>query len=384
MSTFITVLLTVLVFGMMIFVHELGHYLTARLFDVHILEFSIGMGPKLISRRSKKTGILYSLRILPIGGYVQMVGENGEDGMNEAEKEKYFSENPALAEFENDPRALSKKPIWQRMIIIAAGGITNIVIGLLLTFVMVGSMQALGGTTVGAFNENATSNQYGLEENDIIVKVNNTSVSTHMMLAYSVMYYGDEPIDLTVIRGADIQYNEKGEMVNYTGGEKIVLEDVVFPAEAMDEYGNAVYGDMDFRVYPVEKNFFTVVSQSFEYGSMMIKTVWDGLFDLISGRYGIEAFSSPVGISSEIGSAARSGASSFLYIVVILSVNLGIINLLPIPALDGGHLLFYFIELIRRKPVGAKLRARLNAVFMMLIFGFAFFILFKDIVNIFI
>ena len=92
MSTFITVLLTVLVFGMMIFVHELGHYLTARLFDVHILEFSIGMGPKLISRRSKKTGILYSLRILPIGGYVQMVGENGEDGMNEAEKEKYFSE----------------------------------------------------------------------------------------------------------------------------------------------------------------------------------------------------------------------------------------------------------------------------------------------------
>ena len=216
------------------------------------------------------------------------------------------------------------------------------------------------------------------------MKVNNTSVSTHMMLAYSVMYYGDEPIDLTVLRGADIQYNEKGEMVNYTGGEKIVLEDVVFPAEAMDEYGNAVYGDMDFRVYPVEQTFFTVVSQSFEYGSMMIKTVWDGLFDLISGRYGIEAFSSPVGISSEIGSAARSGASSFLYIVVILSVNLGIINLLPIPALDGGHLLFYFIELIRRKPVGAKLRARLNAVFMMLIFGFAFFILFKDIVNIFI
>ena len=204
------------------------------------------------------------------------------------------------------------------------------------------------------------------------------------MLAYSVMYYGDEPVDLTVIRGADIKFNKEGEIVSYKGGKKQLLKDVSFPAEAMDEYGNAVYGDMDFRVYPVEKNFLTVVSQSFEYGRMMIKTVWDGIYDLLSGRYGIEAFSSPVGISSEIGSAARSGSSSLLYIVVLLSVNLGIINLLPIPALDGGHLAFYFIELIIRRPINAKIKSRINAVAMMLIFGFAFFILFKDIVNIFI
>lgn len=384
MSTLITVLLTVLIFGTLIFVHELGHYLTARMFDVHVLEFSIGMGPKLFSRKSKKTDIVYSLRLLPIGGYVQMVGENGEEGMNEAEREKYFSENPEMEEFRNDPRALSKKPLWQRMIIIAAGGVTNVLIGLLLTFVMVASMPALGGTVVGDFHESSLSDKSGLEKNDIIVKINNTPVSTHMMLAYSVMYYGDDPVDLTVIRGADIKFNGDGEIVSYEGGRKQVLRGVSFPAEAMDEYGNAVYGDMDFRVYPVEKNFFSVVSQSFEYGRMMIKTVWDGIYDLISGRYGIEAFSSPVGISSEIGNAAKSGSSSLLYIVVLLSVNLGIINLLPIPALDGGHLAFYFIELIIRRPINAKIKSRINAVAMMLIFGFAFFIMFKDIVNIFI
>ncbi len=369
---------------MLILVHELGHYLTARLFDVHILEFSIGMGPKIISRKSKKNDIIYSLRLLPIGGYVQMVGENGEEGLNEAEKAKYFEENPEMVQYADDPRALSKKPIWQRMIIIAAGGVTNIVIGLLLTVVMVASMPVLGGTAVAAFDEDATSVNYGLQKEDIIVKVNNTSVSTHMMLAYSVMYYGDAPIDLTVVRGADIKYNEKGQMVSYKGGEKIKLEDVVFPSETFDEYGNAVYGDMDFKIYAVEKNLLSTLSQSAEYGRMMIKTVWDGLFDLIRGKYGIEAFSSPVGISGEIGDAAKSGSSSLLYIVVLLSVNLGIINLLPIPALDGGHLMFYVIELIIRRPISPKVKGYLNAAFMVLIFGFAFFIMFKDVVNLFI
>lgn len=370
----------------MIMTHELGHYLTARLFDVHILEFSIGMGPKIISRKSKKTNIRYSLRLLPIGGYVQMVGENGEEAMNAAEREKYLSDDPEAAALADDPRALSKKPIWQRMIILAAGGMTNIIIGLLLTVVMVSTMSALGGTVIHSFSEEATSCDYGLQEEDIIVKVNNTHVSTHMMLAYCVMYYGDEPIDLTVIRGAELERNPENEnqIIGYKGGEKIVLKDVVFPSDSVDEYGNVVYGDTDFKVYSVQKNFFTVITQSFEYGRMMIKTVWDGLFDLITGRYGLEAVSGPVGVSSEIGNAARSGLSSFLYIVIMLSVNLGILNLLPIPALDGGHLVFCLIELIRRKPISAKIKGRINAVAMAIIFGFAIIVMFKDVFKLFI
>lgn len=399
MTVFITIALTVLVFGTLILVHELGHYITARIFDVHILEFSIGMGPKIISRKSKKTDILYSLRLLPIGGYVQMVGENGEDEADEALRKKYALEpsgegskdfenniDASLngAQYEDDPRALSKKPVWQRMIIIAAGGLTNIIIGLLLSFAMVISMQGMGGTAVAEFHEGAVSCQNdGLRENDIILKVNNTRVNTHMFLAYSIMYYGYQPVDITIVRGADISYNDKGEMTGYKGGEKMVLHDVTFAIETEDK-ANLSYGVVDFMVYRVEKNFLSVVSQSLEYGRMMIKTVWDSLHDLVVGKYGIEAFSGPVGVSSEIGTAARSGSTSFLYIVVLLSINLGIINLLPIPALDGGHLLFYVIELIRRKPVSAKLRAKINGVAMMLIFGFAIFIMFKDIVNLFV
>lgn len=382
-----------LVFGALIFVHELGHYITARIFDVHILEFSIGMGPAIFKRRSKKTNILYSVRLLPIGGYVQMVGENGEENVDPALQKKYDlapsgetvpeetkEDTEILAE---DPRALSKKPIWQRMIIIAAGGLTNIIIGFILAFVMVSTMQALGGTVVGEFKEGAMSSQYGLEENDIILKVNNTRVDTHMFLAYSVMYYGAEPVDITVIRGADIKFNDEGKIISYSGGEKKVLSGVQFAIETEEE-ANITYGVMDFKVYPVEKNFLSVVSQSLEYGRLMIKTVWDSLHDLVVGKYGIEAFSSPVGISNELGNAARTSSTNFLYLVVLLSINLGIINLLPIPALDGGHLLFYVIELIRGKPVSAKLRAKINSVAITIIFGFAILIMFKDIVKLFV
>lgn len=414
---FVTILLTVLVFSALILVHELGHYITARIFDVHILEFSIGMGPTIYSHKSKKTDILYSVRLLPIGGYVQMVGENGEEEVDSALQKKYdltpsgksadpnanaaleieekeekegkegkeSKEDGAPSKPQEDPRALSKKPIWQRMIIIAAGGLTNIIIGLILTVVMVATMNGIGGTVVAEFKEGAVSQKYGLKENDIILKVNNTHVNTHMFLAYSIMYYGNEPIDLTVVRNADIEYNDNGEMTGYSGGEKIELKDVVFAIETMDEeQGGVAYGVVDFQVYRVEKNFASVISQSFEYGVMMIKTVWDSLHDLIVGKYGIEAFSSPVGISGEIGNAAKNGATSFLYLVVLLSINLGIINLLPIPALDGGHLLFYVIELIRGKPISASLRAKINGIALTLIFGFALFIMFKDIVNLFI
>jgi len=309
----------------MILAHELGHYTMARVFDVHILEFSIGMGPKIFSRKSKKTGIVYSLRALPIGGFVQMVGENGEDEMNEREKSEYgaheddgadggSSEKGASGESApvegesqaDDPRALSKKPIWQRLLILAAGGVTNIVIGIILTFVLVMTMQTLGSTVIGDFNENATSNAK-LQAGDVVVRVKNTPVTGHMMLAYSIMHSGNKPIDITVVRGADIVYNDDGEVVSYSGGERIVLEDVVFPPDTVDEYGGAVFGDMDFRVYRAEKNFGSVIQQSLEYSAMMIKTVWDGLFDLIRGRYGFEAVSGPVGVSSEIGSAAKSG-----------------------------------------------------------------------------
>ena len=373
---------------MLILTHELGHYITARIFDVHILEFSIGMGPKLISKKSKKTGIIYSLRLLPIGGFVQMVGENGDETMTEEERQRYASETSENTEPEfydaellDDPRALSGKPIWQRMIIIAAGGLTNIIIGILLTFALVMSMPVLGSTVIGEFDEGASSSAVEkLQEGDVVVKVGHTRVSTHMMLAYEIMHSGYEPIDITVIRGADIKYSDDGKVISYSGGEREVIKDVEFPKEQI-EGCNVVYGVMDFRVYASERTAGLTFRSALEYSRMMIKTVWDSIFDLIRGRYGVEAISGPVGVSREVGSAAKSGGSSLLYLVVLLSINLGVVNLLPIPALDGGQMVFYLIELIRGKPISAEIRGRINAVALMLLFGFAILIMIKDVIQ---
>lgn len=189
--------------------------MTARMFGVGINEFSIGMGPKIISKISRKSGTAYSLRLLPIGGYVSMKGED---------------------EDVSDPDSFSSKPAWQRMIIIIAGSVMNILLGLILVIIMVLSSKNLGSTVIYKFaSDNAISAESGLEENDRIVKIGNTSVHTSTELAYEIMHDGTEPIDVTVIRG----------------GEKIVVPDVVFPTTVSS---GIVIADLDFYVYAEAKH----------------------------------------------------------------------------------------------------------------------------------
>ena len=171
----LTVIVSVLVFGFLIFIHEFGHYISARIFNVTIEEFSIGMGPRLVSWVSKKTNIRYSIALLPIGGFVMMPGENGEDTDNE--------EDP----YANDPNTFGKKPVWQRFIITAAGATVNIVAGFLAMFIITLSIN-FGGTVVGVFYEDSelqeyygeeikvTSRDHGLQVNDKILKVDGKRV----------------------------------------------------------------------------------------------------------------------------------------------------------------------------------------------------------------
>lgn len=343
----LTILIAILVFGFLILVHELGHYIFARIFDVHIHEFSIGMGPKLISKTSKKTGIAYSLRALPIGGYVMMAGEDEET---------------------DDPRALNKKPVWQRIIITAAGGVINILIGFILTAVMVLCMPRLGGTTIAEFQENAPSAGY-LQAGDTILSVDGHSVTTHMDLAYEIMRLGIDPVDIEVERD----------------GQKMLIEDVVFPVEEME--GSKI-GDMDFILYAVRKTPGTVLRQTFAYCRLSVKQVWESLIDLIRGRYSLKSLSGPVGVTSQIGQAAQSSVqqkniSSFLYIIALIAVNLGIVNLLPIPALDGGRIVFMLIELIFRKKVPAEIEAKIHFCGIVVLMALMLIITFKDVFALF-
>lgn len=401
-----TILIAILVFGVLIFIHELGHYLTARLFDVHILEFAIGMGPKLLSWRSKKTGIAYSIRLLPFGGFVSMVGEDDE-GLVDAdgnpvstggagsfalpERKGYGDEDepePPVPAYQSDPRALSAKPVWQRMIITAAGAIMNLVLGVILAVVLVLSMDRIGSTVVGPFEENALSQTQGLQSGDVITHVNGKRVNTHMDLAYAISHDGYEPVDLTIRRGAQIEWenftddegNSGSYIVSWSGGEEIVLEDVTFGTE---ETQGIVVGAQDFRAFAMKKTFTNVLAQTFSYTRLAGRQVIDGIMDLITGRYGMEQMSGPVGVTQQIGEAASMGVTTFVYLVMVITVNLGIFNLLPLPALDGGRFFFQLIELIFRRPIPRKWEGRIHLIGLGLLLLLMVFITWQDIVRIF-
>lgn len=339
---FLYILIAILVFGFLIFVHELGHFIFAKIFGVAITEFSLGMGPKLISKKGKD-GVEYSLRALPIGGFVAMVGEDEES---------------------DDPNAFDKKPAWQRFIIVIAGAVMNLLVGIIIMIILTLCTDRFGGTTVAEFMDGSASNLSGLQINDEIIEINGYNVHTASDLSYEIMRNGYEPVDVTVIRN----------------GKEITIADVKFPQVSSQ---GVAFGSMDFKIYEEPKSFGVICKNAFYSCTSTVKMIWDSLYDLISGRYGIEAVSGPVGVTGAITDAAKTGAHSLFYIVVVISMNLGIFNLLPIPALDGGTLLFTLIEMIFRRPIPKKIENGLKIAGFALLMLLVIFVTFKDIFGLF-
>ena len=340
-TSLLYILIAIFFFGMLIFMHEGGHFLSARLCGVDVKEFAIGMGPKLISKTSKKTKTRYALRLLPIGGFVSMDGEDEE------------SENP---------NAFCNKSIPKRMLIVIAGAVINILFGFLIMFVLVFSQKTLVSNVIGEFDANAMSNSK-LMVNDIVLEVDGTRVHTGNEVVYEIMNKGDEPVEMLVIRN----------------GEKITVEDVVFPNTV--ERGVAI-GKCDFKLYRDEASFGNYIKHAFWRSMSTVKMVYDSLFNLISGKYGIEAVSGPVGVTEVVGEAAKSSLPTLLYVMSVISINLGIFNLLPFPALDGGRFVFLGIEALRGKPINKKIEEYVNFVGIMILFGFMLLVTFKDVFNI--
>ena len=251
------IILALLVFGIMIFVHELGHFIAARLSKVTIYEFAIGMGPTLFSWKSKKYDTKYALRLLPIGGFVSMAGEDGES---------------------DDENAFNKKPFWKRFLILLSGPAMNVILGFILTFAMLLSSAIVNKTderlgllpsnVIHSFEENATSNgENGLLPKDEIIKVGNVGIHTGNELSYEIMHQGYKSVDITVIRD----------------GQKIVLENVSFGT--FSEEG-VEFGNVDFYLYGERSTFWNLTKHTFFNSCSMIKMVWDSIIDLITGRFG--------------------------------------------------------------------------------------------------
>lgn len=354
-STILTLLVTLLLFGVLIFLHELGHYLTARLFKVTVKEFSIGMGPKIWGKSSGKTGIQYSVRAFPIGGYVSMEGENEES---------------------EDPNAFCKKKTWQRMIITGAGAAMNILLGVILAMIYVATMPKFGGTTVVNFDKDALSStgEYALMEGDEILSIDGSRVRTVQEVIYELFRKGQDG---------------SVEMVVRRNGEKITLKEVKIP---VDSEGGTSYGSMDFYCNMQSRNAGNFIKNTYCQMRLTVKMVYESLFDLLRGRYGIDQVSGPVGTAGAVGDAIKQDVNaspgqsrnSFIYICLMITVNLGLFNLLPIPALDGGRLFFQFIELIIRRPVPAKFENTVHLVGILLLLALMLVITFKDIVGIFV
>ena len=344
---FVYVLLAVLAFGILILVHECGHFLAARACGVRVLEFSIGMGPKLVSITSKKTSTVYKICIFPIGGYVSMAGEEQASG---------------------EPDALCTKPAWQRLIIMAAGALTNLLVGAMIILLIVSALPGTRtGTTVGRFSDverPVSSYDSGLREGDVILSVDGRRVHIGAELDYEIMRRGIRPVEVRVLRD----------------GEEVTLSDVKFPTFIED---GQLMGGRDFYLTEDDTGFFGIFRQAFYRSTMTVRMVWESFFDLLTGRYGVDAVSGPVGVAGAMTDAARSGVWNFLYLVSVISLNLGVVNLFPLPALDGGHIVFVLWEMITRKPVPQKVENLIHTVGLLLLFGLMILITGKDIVKLF-
>lgn len=340
--TILYILIALLFFGILIFIHEGGHFLFARLCGVDVKEFSIGMGPKLITKTSKKSGTRYGLRALPIGGFVSMDGED-EDSEN--------------------PNAFCNKSVPKRMLIVIAGAVINILFGFILMFILVFAQKTLVSNVIGKFDDNAMSAEK-LMVNDVILRVDGTATHTGNEVVYEIMNKGDKPIDFVVIRD----------------GEKIVVEDVVF--SNVVEQG-VTMGTCDFKLYQDEQSFGNYIKHAFWRSMSTVKMVYDSLFNLLTGKYGLQAVSGPVGVTEVVGQAARSNLPTLLYVMSVISINLGVFNLLPFPALDGGRFVFLAVEGVRGRPIDRKIENYVNFFGIMILFAFMIIVTFKDIFTLF-
>ncbi len=330
-------LIAILLFLVLIVIHEFGHFIAAKLMGVRVNEFAVGFGPKLFSKKWGETK--YALNLIPLGGYCTMEGEDEES---------------------TDERAFCRKKPWRRFIIVVMGAVFNLLLGLIIVAIILAPSKAFTSTVIAEFDENATSNQTGLMVDDKIIEADGRKIFTTYDLSYAFTNVKDGKIDLLVERN----------------GEKTELKNVTFETE---EYDGISYLTVDFKVYGIKKTFVSFIKQTVDTAISYCAVIWRSLIDVIGGKYGISAVSGPVGVTAAIGQAAKQSLQNVLPIMAIITINLGLFNLLPIPALDGGRLLFILIEMIARRPIPQKWEAAIHTIGFVVLIIFMILVAAKDI-----
>lgn len=425
LTTIALILIGVLLFELIIFIHEFGHFITAKKSGIKVNEFSLGMGPKIFSFGKGETK--YSLRIFPIGGFCAMEGED--------------EESP-------EPRAFNNAKVWKRMIVIIAGAVMNIILGFVLMFVVVVQQDAYSSTEVQSFPATSFSSCTGLQSGDVIKEINGYGISTSMDFNYPISTAELKTVDGSTLeiykedcgnnlynmavslvqdknnKLSDEQVSKVNELLSkstneivkakskedafsvyenyykeindacgikdykvekiveketrkrYTAdilvernGEEKLLKNVQFFTYTTKDNSDPQVS-IDFYVKPIDKTIGSVLSQTFKQTISTCKMIYASLGGLLTGKFGLKDMSGPIGIASAVTTVASeslasgfmSAVNSIIYVMMIITVNLGLFNMLPFPALDGGRFVFLIIEAIRVKSVPRKVEAIVNGI----------------------
>ena len=343
----LTAVASIFVFCLLIFIHEFGHFIAAKSVGVTVHEFAIGMGPKLISFKGKETR--YSIRLLPIGGYVKLEGEDEESA---------------------SPNALCNKSPIKRFLVLFAGGFMNLLLGFII-FIIIMSNSLIPTPRVAQVSVDSAFHQAGVAPGDEIIRLEGEHYSSDI----------DSYNDITYFEYKN-KYGKEVDVTFRTSGGDVTKHITKMPET--DQNGNPT-GRLIYGFVPefAHKTPGTVIKASLDEFSFMTKLIVVSFADLFTGDVPADSVAGPVGIVKEIGNAAETGFMSLLLLMAMLSVNLGIMNLLPLPALDGGRIFFVLIEMIFRKPVPRDKEAWVHFIGFALLILLMVLITFNDIRRLF-
>lgn len=339
-NTVYPIIIAILFFELIIIVHEGGHFAAARLMKIKVNEFSIGMGPKIFSFTKGETK--YSLRWILFGGYCAMEGED---------------------EASSEAGSFSSKSVPARMLVVVAGALMNLLLGFLIIVCIISNQNLVGTTTVAKFDDNAVSASSGLMVGDTIKSIDGMRVFTATDVETGLTRSPDDTLSITVERNGKIQALE-----------------VKFQ---MEEYEGRKYVGMDFWLLGKEKTVGSVLKNSAATFVSYTRMVFLSVHDLLVGRYGLSDLSGPVGAVSVVSNAAKTSLNSLLRISAILTINIGLFNLFPIPALDGWRFFLLLGEGVFRKKLPAKWEYAINAAGLAVLLGVMVLVTFSDVTKLF-
>lgn len=338
-----TAILAILLFCIMIFPHELGHFIAARRVGVKVNEFAFGMGPTIWKKQGKET--LYSIRLFPVGGFCAMEGED-EDS--------------------NEPRAFGNKKPWQKIVVLAAGSFMNVICAILIMSLVIGIM-GFTTTVIGNVTDGLPAKAAGIMEGDKILEIDGTPIEQWADVSQAIQASGGETMDVTFER------------------DKEVKSVAVTPqlTDGFDAQGNPAQGYVLGITCKISHNPFMALVDGAQATWNMTKMMFSALGQLFTGKAGVDELSGPVGMINMVSQTSQYGFWYYGFLTALICVNLAIINFLPLPALDGGRIIFVIYTMITGKRVSEKVEGTVHFIGIVLLLGLMIFVTMNDITRIF-